>query len=310
MTFHEHLADATNVLLTTHVRPDGDALGTTAAMSLWLTRRGKSVTRLLLSPMPNKYRFVYDDAGLDWTETIPDMTSFDTLLVCDTGTWNQLPGMEEALAGWGGRKLVLDHHVTQQDWADAKLVDTEAAAAAEIAATVIGELDKTVAAALYVALVSDTGWFRYPNTRAATLRLAADCVDAGVDTDAIYRRLYLSETEKRLRLQADVQQSMEVRGDVAVQSCTLADFARYGANVTDTEDVVNWPLQIADVMASVLLVETEDGVKASFRSKTGGPDVAALASTFGGGGHVRAAGARLADLTLDDARQKIIGSLA
>ncbi|MEM6313415.1 MAG: DHH family phosphoesterase [Planctomycetota bacterium] len=307
--FLKHLEHAAqNVLLTTHVRPDGDALGTTAALSLWLEARGKTTTRLLLSAMPNKYRFVYDDAGLEWAETVPDLTPFDTLLVCDTGTWNQLPGLEAATSGFGGKKLVLDHHVTQQDWADAKLVDTEAAAAAEIAATVIGDLEPATASAIYVGLVSDTGWFRYPNTRAQTLRLAADCIAAGIDADAIYRRLYLAETEKRLRLQADVQQSLEIHGDLAILTCTAADFTRHGADVPDTEDVVNWPLQIATVKASVLLVETEQGTKLSFRSKTDGPDVAALAQKFNGGGHVRAAGARI-EASLATAKQQVIASL-
>lgn len=307
--FHDLLNQAQRVLLTTHVRPDGDALGTTAALSLFLQTQGKHVDRLLLSPMPNKYRFVYDEAGLDWIERVPELSAYDTLLVCDTGTWGQLPGLREVVEPWSGKKLVLDHHVTQEEWADAKFVETKAAAAAELAAEIVGGLTKPIADALYVGIVSDTGWFRYSNTTPNTLRLAARCLESGADADGIYARLYQSETEQRLRLQADVQQTLTLHDHLAVLRCTQADLAKHGVSVTATEDVVNWPLQIREVAASVLLVEMPDGVtKLSFRSKPGGADVAALAAHFGGGGHVRAAGARL-DCDLATAEQKVVAAL-
>src|SRR5689334_11236240 len=176
------LSRCKRVLVTTHVRPDGDALGTSAALALAMKKKGIEAEVLLLSHLPTKYKFVFDEAGIvhhdvekGWPEHFP-FEKFDCFLVADTGTWSQLPGVQERIANWHVPKVVLDHHLTQEDWADHKLVITEAAAAAEIAAELIElwdiPIDSKMAMALYVALVSDTGWFQFSNTRPYTLRLA------------------------------------------------------------------------------------------------------------------------------------------
>src|SRR4030095_5839911 len=132
------LSRAQRVLVTTHVRPDGDALGSVAAMVLALRTKGIASEVLLLSHLPRKYAFIFTendvpsrDVESGWPERFPFET-FDALLVVDTGTWSQLPGLQERIRDWKVPKLVLDHHLTQQDWADVKLVDTKAAAAGEI----------------------------------------------------------------------------------------------------------------------------------------------------------------------------------
>src|SRR5687767_815129 len=130
------LTRSKRVLITTHVRPDGDALGTTAALVLGLRKKGIESEVLLLSHLPRKYSFIfheyaipYQDVEKGWPDGGFPFDRFDALLVADTGTWSQLPGLEERIRGWNKPKLVLDHHLTQQDWADVKLVNTEAAAA-------------------------------------------------------------------------------------------------------------------------------------------------------------------------------------
>ena len=203
----DHLSRCRRVLVTTHVRPDGDALGSTAAMVLGLRAKGIDATVLLLSHLPTKYAFVYNDFGVphvnaehEW----PDLSKFDALLVVDTGTWSQLPGLKDRLATFAGPKLVVDHHLTQEDWATAKLVDTRAAAAGEIVAGLLAAWDVPItlpmATALFLALVSDTGWFQFSNTRPATLRLAADLLQIGVDADALQQLIYQNERPQRLAL--------------------------------------------------------------------------------------------------------------
>ena len=137
------LSRSKRVLVTTHVRPDGDALGTAAAMVLGMRQMGIGSEVLLLSHLPRKYSFIFNendiphrDVEAGWPERFPFET-FDALLVVDTGTWSQLPGLQDRIASWSVPKLVLDHHLTQQDWADVKLVDTKAAAAGEIAAELL-----------------------------------------------------------------------------------------------------------------------------------------------------------------------------
>ncbi len=313
-TILTHLNSCKRVLVTTHIRPDGDALGSAAAMVLAMRSRGIGAEVLLLSHLPNKYAFifhenaiVYHDAEAGWPPTL-DLRHFDALLCVDTGTWSQLPGLREKLAGWDKPKLVIDHHQTQEDWATAKYVDVQAAAAGEIIVQVIEQwgvkIDPAMASALYLAIVSDTGWFHFPNTSPTTLRTAAKLVDVGVDTDRLYQRLYQSESAKRFALHTRAMSSLQLLADakLATMKLTASDFAQTGADVPDTENIINAPLAIGTVQVSVLLTEPPGGgaVRVSLRSK-GGVDVARFAEMFGGGGHARAAGLRIeASLTQAD----------
>src|SRR5690606_16624623 len=156
------------------------------------------------SHLPDKYAFIfrdndvpYHDAENGWPGGLV-LDDFDALLVVDTGTWSQLPGLKHRILPWPKPKLVLDHHLTQEDWATHKLVDTGAAAAGEIATELLErwgiEMDPAIATALYLAIVADTGWFHFSNTQPHTLRMAADLVEAGVDTDRLYQLLYYSES--------------------------------------------------------------------------------------------------------------------
>jgi phosphoesterase RecJ-like protein len=300
------LSSCRRVLITTHVRPDGDALGTAAAMALGMRRRQIESRVLLLSRLPAKYAFVlkenaigYDEVDAGWPQDF-SAEPYDALLVVDTGTWSQLPGLRERLDGWKKPRLVLDHHLTQESWADVKLVETEAAAAGEIAAELLANwnvpVDLPIATALFLAIASDTGWFQFSNTRPATLRLAADLMEAGVDTDKMYQHLYQNERAERLALQTRAQDSLELvhEGALAVMSVRRSDFEQTGAAMSDTENLINVPLQIRSVEVSILMTEPPDGsaIRVSLRSK-GRVDVARFAEQFGGGGHARAAGLKL-----------------
>jgi phosphoesterase RecJ-like protein len=154
-----------------------------------------------------------------------------------------------------------------------------------------------MAEALFLAIASDTGWFAFSNTRPQTLRWAAKLMEAGVDTDRMYQRLYQNERVQRLLLQTRAQQSLQLfcGGRLAVMSLVKGDFELTGAKVPDTENLINIPLQIASVEVSLLLVEPQDcgPIRVSLRSK-GSVDVAGFAEGFGGGGHARAAGLKLA----------------
>ena len=325
------LAKCRRVLVTTHVRPDGDAIGTSAALVLGLKKRGIDAQVLLLSHLPRKYAFVFDenaipfiDAEKEWPPHLAPreysrgerlFNEYDALLVADTGTWSQLPGLRERVLNWPGPKIVLDHHLTQEDWADLKLVIPEAAAAGEIAAELLEqwdvEIDRALASCLFVAIASDTGWFQFANTRPFTMRLAATLMEKGVDTDRLYQLLYQNERAERVALQARALQSLELLagGKLAVMTITKQDFADTRAGVPDTENLINVPLQIRTVEVSVLLVEPIDfgPARVSFRSK-GQVDVAKFAEQFGGGGHARASGAKV-DGFFAAAREQVVSRL-
>jgi bifunctional oligoribonuclease and PAP phosphatase NrnA len=319
--FLEILCSCRRVLITTHVRPDGDALGTAAAMALGLRAKKIDSRVLLLSKLPAKYAFVLKENQIAYDQTEPDwpgdfsLEGFDALLVVDTGTWSQLPGLKDRLDGWKKPRLILDHHLTQENWADVKLVQTRAAAAGEIAADVLKQwgvpIDLPLATALFLAIASDTGWFQFSNTRPATLRLAADLMEVGIDTDQMYQHLYQNERAERVALQTRAQDSLELLmdGRLAVMTIAKADFAETGAKPSDTENLINIPLQIRTVGVSILIMEPADGsaVRVSLRSK-GGVDVARFAEQFGGGGHARAAGLKLQQ-PVQEVRDAVVGAM-
>ena len=315
------LSKRKRVLVTTHVRPDGDALGTVAATILAMRKVGIEAEALLLSHLPQKYAYVFEENGIahhdadqGWPESLA-LDRFDALLVMDTGTWSQLPGLRERISNWKVPKLVVDHHLTQEDWADVKLVVKEAAAAGEIAAELFDawgiEFDQPIASALFLAIASDTGWFQFSNTRPYTLRLAARLIEHGVNTDQMYQHLYQNERAERVRLQTRAQQSLELLmdGRLAVMRVAKQDFADSTASVGDTENLINIPLQIRTVQVSLVFVEpTEPGpIRVSLRSK-GQVDVAKFAEQFGGGGHARAAGLKV-DGSLQDVHDRVVKAM-
>jgi bifunctional oligoribonuclease and PAP phosphatase NrnA len=317
----DSLAQCRRVLITTHVRPDGDALGTAAAMAMGLRSKQIASEVLLFSRLPRKYSFVFKendiafhDVEAGWPQPFT-LDPYDALLVVDTGTWSQLPGLREHLSGWKKPKLVVDHHLTQEDWADVKLVETTAAAAGEIAVKLLAQwnvpLNRPIATALFLAIASDTGWFQFSNTRPATLRIAADLMEAGVDTDAMYQRLYQNERAERLALQTRAQDSLELicDGRLAVMRVLKSDFQETRSNVNDTENLINIPLQIRAVEVSILMIEPPDDpvIRVSFRSK-GQLDVARFAEQFGGGGHARASGLKLAG-TLSEVHDRVVTAM-
>ena len=316
------LSRCKRVLITTHVRPDGDALGSAAALTLGLEAKGIDAKVLLLSHLPRKYAFVFQendipfyDAETAWPAELSSLDGFDAFVAVDTGTWSQLPGLEQKVLGYKKPRLVIDHHLTQEDWADVKLVDTQAAAAGEIIADLLERwrvpIDQRLANVLFVAIATDTGWYQFSNTRPQTMRLAATLMEAGVDTDRLYQLLYQNERKERVALQARALNSMELlAGDrLAVMRISKKDFEESGANVPDTENLINLPLQIATVEVSLLLVEPRDfgPVRVSLRSK-GHLDVAQFAQQFGGGGHARASGLKL-EGDFQSAHDKVIAAM-
>jgi bifunctional oligoribonuclease and PAP phosphatase NrnA len=309
------------VLITTHSRPDGDALGTSAAMAMALRRRKIDAEILLFNRLPAKYAFLFEpnqithfDVEAGWPADRP-LEKYDALLVLDTGTWSQLPGLRERLAGWQKPRLVVDHHLTQEDWAEVKLVETQAAAAGEIAAELLSRwkirIDRPIATALFLAIASDTGWFQFSNTRPATFRLAATLIEAGVDTDAMYQHLYQNERAERLALQTRAQDSLELLldGRLAVMRIRRSDFQETHSAPEDTENIINVPLQIRTVEVSILITEPPDDspIRISLRSK-GQIDVARFAEQFGGGGHARAAGLKIPG-SIEAAHDRVVAAM-
>ena len=319
-TILDALSSTRRVLVTTHVKPDGDALGSVAAMVLAMKQRGIEPAILLFSRVPAKYGFIFSDGNVpifeaekNWPAEL-SLDNYDALLVLDTGTWSQLPGLRERIENWPKPKLIVDHHRTQEGWATARWVDTEAAAAGEMVADLVErwglKLAGQIAEAVFLAIATDTGWFQFSNTRPRTLRLAARLLEAGVDSQRLYQVAYQNERPARLALQARLLESLELHADnrLAVMTLSKDDFQKTGADSSDTENLINIPLQVGVVEASILLAQGagDEIIRVSLRSK-GGVDVAKFAEKFGGGGHARAAGFKLQG-SLPQQRERIIAA--
>jgi phosphoesterase RecJ-like protein len=293
-------------LLVSHRRPDGDALGALAAVHRILSERGAAPTALLYEPIPPRYAFLGPVAT--WTILPGDDAAprrpaeSDALVILDTCSLAQL----EPIAAWlrdAPPMLVIDHHATRDALAerpdDFRLFDESASAAClivfELARAAGVRIDPPTATALFTGIATDCGWFRYSNTDARTLRAAAELIEAGAAADVIHRTVYQQDPPGRLRLLARMLSSLELRagGRLAVLSIRAADFAAAGADRSMTEDLVNEAGRLGCVEATALFTEDGDGlVRVNLRSKER-VDVARVAATFGGGGHSRAAGARV-----------------
>jgi phosphoesterase RecJ-like protein len=303
-------------LLTTHVRPDGDGLGSMLALADVLRRQGKEVGLRIASGMPPRYGFLDPEGSI--TRFEPGEAALpapELVVVLDTGTWNQLGDFGPYLKGLTAAKAVIDHHQTQDDLGGLRFIDTTAEATGRLVFEAVGALGgplgERAANDLFVALAMDTGWFHHSNTTAATFALAAELVRAGARPEVLYQRLFEDNTLPRLKLMGLVLDRLQVThgGRVAYTEIRRSDYASTGAVPQDTEDMVNYTRSIAGVEVGLFFMEQpRGGVKVSFRSRAR-VDVARLAERFGGGGHRRASGATLT-APLEEARAQVLDAVA
>ncbi len=289
-------------LLMSHGRPDGDALGALGALSLALRQRGCDPRVALFDPFPASYALLRDMADWQSWESSGEKLAndCDALIIVDTCALAQLEPAVDFLAR-APRTLVIDHHATRDPIAtrdiDLRLFDETASAAclmiAEWARVAGVRFDGRLATALFTGIATDCGWFRFSNTDARTLRVAAELIEAGAEAQRLYAAVYQQESPAKLRLTGRMLESLELHADgqLAVMYLRPADFKDSGADGTHTENLVNEAGRLASTEATILFIEHADGIRVNFRSKRT-LDVSALARRFGGGGHARAAGAR------------------
>jgi phosphoesterase RecJ-like protein len=300
-------------VITTHMRPDGDALGSALAMRDGLQHLGKTAAVVLPSSLPPRYFCL--DPKRSVVEFEPASASrigpVDAILIVDTGTWNQLGKVGEWMRQQTARKLVIDHHLTQDDLGGERMVDASAEACGRLVYDGLRALGvplcAEIATYIFVALAMDTGWFHHRNVNAVTFTLAAELTKAGARPEQVYQELFDANSLARQKLSGHVLQSLELteNGKVCHASVTLDDYKRLGATPADSEDLVNFTLSVTGVEAGLLFMEQPaGGTKISFRSR-GGLDCSKLAESFGGGGHSAAAGA-IVSAPLPDVRAKVL----
>lgn len=300
--FATALRPGQRVCITTHVNPDGDGIGSEVGLVHLLRAQGVDAVITNPSPTPPRFSFLFEGLpGVDRSaEAVKELRRADLIIVLDISDLTRLGMLIETVKSRGVPVACVDHHVSVGVLPPGpRYVDPEAAATGEL----IYELAKAngwpvteqVARALYVAILTDTGGFRFSNTRARTLRVAADLLEAGVDNEEIYLEVYARAPEGRPRLFAEALQTLVVENEYGLAWVTVPPGAieRLGVSSDDLDGVVEFPRSIEGVRMALLFREISQGrVKVSLRS-VGDVDVAAFAKPYGGGGHTKAAGLSL-----------------
>jgi phosphoesterase RecJ-like protein len=301
-------------VLTTHIRPDCDALGSVMAMTYILESLGKDVITCNAFSVPRNLQFIDPkkkilQLGVDiQPEQLADR---EVLMVLDTSAWAQLGGMAEIIRAFPGVKMVLDHHVSGDDLGAVEFKDKHAEATGRLVIDAADQLEVVVtpeiARAAFAAVATDTGWFRFSSTTSETMRLIARLIDAGAKPDHLYNNLYENDSLGRLKLigRTIARAETELGGRLIHTYIDLEDFRTTGAAPSDSEDIINMTLGVNGTQAAVIFVEQQSGgFKVSLRSRCE-MDCAALAEKFGGGGHKKAAGLFI-DEPLQTAQQKVL----
>ena len=292
-----------------HVRPDGDALGSQLALALSLKQLGKDVRVWNEDGMLEKYSFLARAELL--TKPPSAAEEVDVAIALDTAIQNRLGTTLQAIRSakiW----INIDHHPSNPGYGDLVCVDPTAPATGQILFELIKSehlpLDRAIAENLYVAISTDTGSFQYPNTTARTFEIAAELVRAGVDVGRINQQVYENYPRRRVELLRELLRTMRFEGGgrVASFSLSLKTAAALGVLPEDNEGLIDHLRAIRGVIVAVFFEELADGkVRVSMRSKSKKADVCAICQKFGGGGHTLAAGARVRG-TLAEVEQKVL----
>jgi phosphoesterase RecJ-like protein len=300
------ITHAERILVSSHARPDGDAIGSILACGMIFDQMGKQVRMVSSDRVPLLYRWLPCAAQIDHVQQVSGDFDLVILLECDGIERSRLGGLES-------RRIVnIDHHASGKAFASVNWIEPEASAVAEMVfdlAVASGvKITADMATCLYTAVLTDTGSFCYEGTDAHTLRLAAELVRLGACPAPIAQHVYFSNPLSKIQLLGVALSTLHREGRLAWLWVTQADMQRTSAAEEDCEGIVNYAIAIEGVDVAVFLRELPDGrIRLSLRSK-GTVDVAVVAEAFGGGGHANASGCTVPG-PLKSATQQIVGVL-
>jgi len=311
----QELRAGRSVAISTHINADGDGCGSETALARLLGQMGIRSKIVNPTPWPDMYKFLLGDDVRDASDTgAKGLKDADVLVVLDISDVKRLGVLAEAVRRLTIPKLVIDHHLPSDEPPSTLMVtDTTACATGELifdfAAVMDLKITPDIARALYIALLTDTGGFRFSNTTARCLSIAGQLIASGVEPEEMYGRLYASMPVGRLHLLRDALATLEVDPEYGISWISVAAGAaeQYGLRSEDLEGIAEHPRSIGGTRLAVFFRDLgHDKVKVSFRS-TGDVDVNKFAKQFAGGGHARAAGA-LIEGDLEVVRRKVIAA--
>jgi len=310
------LKNCRNVLIASHINPDGDAIGSLVAMGIALQTYGIDTTLFNESPIPAVYRFLPGVERI--SRTLEGENPFDTAIVLDCSNLERVGSRADQMSSVPV-VINIDHHVTNTGFGDLQIIDSSACATVEIVYRLVNamdvEINKTMAISIYTGIVTDTGSFRFSNTNHAAFTICDEMVQKGVQPYNVAQHVYGTYSLGRIKLLNLALESIEIskNGSVSMMMLTQQMLNDTGTNPEDADGLINYARRIEDVKLAALIQEQKNGnhtqgaakeYHVSLRSD-GSVDVAAIASGFGGGGHPSAAGFGI-KTTLSDLKHKII----
>lgn len=294
-------------LIATHINPEGDALGSSVALSMALESLGKKTFVYCKDPVPEFYKFLPQHKKV--RTSLPHSKQLPPLILVDCNN-TERAGLEETTLM---PSAIIDHHEPEKNLCDAKWIEPKASAAGILVYHVIKALGvkitKAIAINLYTAIAVDTGIFRHNNTNSEAMRIASELISAGADPYMIAENLYETWSENRFKLLLKVLATTEIHNSIAITKVTLDMFEETGSNAADTENFINFTQMMESIKISALFRELGKNIfKVSLRSKKETVNVAKIAEMFGGGGHKNAAGYK-ANSDFNTAKQKLLNIL-
>lgn len=315
------LLASNKIIITTHIVPDGDAIGSEVALFDYLKLKGKSPIIINHSQTPDNLKFLDRNNSIrvfleNENENSKLLQEADLIAVLDTNEFARTKSMEDSVRNSPAKKICIDHHTgLNTDLYAAYSSNIDCPSTCSILYDFIKSDDEKyltleIASSLYIGIMTDTGSFRHPRTDANVFVMCADLIRKGADPVSLYENVYATTTMENLKLSARLIESLEFFHDnkVVVGVVTREDFDSLGLDIQHVEGFTSIIMNIQGIKLGVLLVELRDNIKISFRSK-GDVYVNTLAKEFGGGGHVYAAGANVKDISIPELRKKILDKI-
>jgi phosphoesterase RecJ-like protein len=300
----KYIANSKKVTITTHVSPDGDALGSSLAMQLFIKKIGIDSKVITPDHYPDFLHWLPEQDSVlnyedDKIECEAWIKSSDLIICLDFNTADRMASLRQVIEESPFPKVLIDHHQNPVKWTEVMLSDSSASSTAELVYRIIEGLghenliDKEIGTCLYTGIVTDTGSFKFPQTSSDTMLIASKLMKLGVDTPKIQNLIYDNSSEHRLRLLGfSLTERLEIIQEyhTAIIGLDAGDLEKHFFQTGDTEGIVNYPLSISSVKMAVLITEKKGQVRMSFRSKGKVPVHDIAFKYFKGGGHVNAAG--------------------
>ena len=302
--------------ITYHVSPDGDAVGSVLALFNALKSLNKDCYILSKDTLSDNLKFLKGSDEVTGEITEPDDET-DIVVILDCGN---LERVSANLKKFTGTIVNIDHHLSNDKYGDINYIDSNAAATAEIVFELLNLMGinfdeansviKDIGTCMYTSIVTDTGGYRHSNVTERTHKISSTLKKIGVDNTFIYQSLFDNKDFSRIKLIGKALSNMQLilNGKVALLELDKAFTEDLGIDIGDTSDIISYGLQIKGVEVTLLLKEVEDGVKASLRAKSY-VDVRKIAEVFGGGGHIRASGIKIKNMSMEEAKYEILNEI-